>query len=181
VGLFRPPRGFAAGDDSATSESTSADTKAASDTEWQNLLPGRLKKAYRIIKAAPLVVLLAGVIALGAALLTLDGFLSAIGRFADILIPHTRSIIICAAVSIAVLVLGVLLLNYRTRKLIAEYEYRREVLEKTGIIIIDKGTRALSADPSGDVPYVLVSGESLGETKPKALPATDEKPEQPQT
>jgi hypothetical protein len=145
---------------------TREETSFGEDRVWQNLLPERMRRFYNITRAAPLVVLLAGAIALGAALLTLDGALSALGRFADVLIPHARALIVCASVLIGVFALGVLLLNYRTRKLIAEYEFRREVLEKTGIVILDKGTRALP--PEGvNVPYALLSGEG-GEAK--ALP-----------
>jgi hypothetical protein len=171
VGLFRPPRLSAQNEEDAqTRGADDAQTRkerfSGEDRVWQNLLPERMRRFYNIIRAAPLVVLLAGAIALGAALLTLDGALSALGRFADVLIPHARALIVCASVLIGVFALGVLLLNYRTRRLIAEYEFRREVLEKTGIVILDKGARALPAD-GVNVPYAILSGEGDGI---KALP-----------
>ncbi|MDR3177184.1 MAG: hypothetical protein LBU06_11720 [Desulfovibrio sp.] len=176
VGLFRPPRlssqsgegARAQGENGAQqgTDGAGGETSSGEDRVWQNLLPERMQRFYNIIRAAPLVVLLVGAIAFGAVLLTLDGALSALGRFADVLIPHARALIVCAAVLIGIFTLGVLLLNYRTRKLIAEYEFRREVLEKTGIVILDKGARALPAD-GVSVPYAVLSGES-GEIK--ALP-----------
>lgn len=150
VGLFRTPAG------------------ALSEKDWQKLLPARMQKFYRIIKGAPVVAVLAGIVALGAALLTLDGALSAIGRFGSALMPHLPVIIggICALA--AVIVMAVIWLNFRTRRLIAEYEFRREVLEKTGVIIVDKGSTPLPPGGVGDVPYAIVSAE---DAQIKALPS----------
>jgi hypothetical protein len=127
VGLFRP----------AGSVGT-ADGKA-----WHELLPERPAKLYRILRGLPTVALLAGTVILGAALLTLDSVLSALGRLASALTPHIGTLLICLSVLTGLIAAGVLLLRYRTRKMLAEYEYRRDVLEKTGIIIVEKDSRAL--------------------------------------
>lgn len=163
VGLFRAPGG------------------AASEQEWQKLLPERIQKIYRIVKGAPAVAVLVGVVLLGAALLTLDGALAALQRFGSALLPYLPHIIGGIAGIVVVAILTVAWLNYRTRRLIAEYEFRREVLEKTGVIIVDKGSTALPPGGIGDVPYAIVAGDSL---EPQALPPspvtpmTDESVEQ---
>lgn len=158
VGLFRAPGG------------------AQAEKDWQRMLPERLQKLYRIFKGAPVVVVLVGLVALGAAVLTLDGALSAVGRFGSSLLPYLPWIIggVCGVAG--VIVLAVTWLHFRTRRLIAEYEFRREVLEKTGVVIVDKGSVALP--PGGgatDVPYALVSGggEADGHAR-AALPAGNE-------
>lgn len=156
VGLFRPPGG------------------AYSEQEWQKLLPARMQKLYSIIKGAPVVVVLVGIVLLGAALLTLDGALSALQRFGSALLPYLPHIVGGIAGIVAVAIIAVVWLNYRTRRLIAEYEFRREVLEKTGVIIVDKGSAALPPGGEGDVPYAIVSGEEPGI---RALPPGDEAPQ----
>lgn len=155
VGLFRAPGG------------------ASSEQEWQRLLPGRLQKLYRIIKGAPVVVVLVGIVLFGAALLTLDGALTAIKQFGAALAPYIPHIVGGAALVLCVVIIAIAWLNFRTRKLIAEYEFRKEVLEKTGVIIVDKGSSALPPGGLGDVPYTLVSGESPA----RALPPGDSRPD----
>ena len=142
VGLFRAPGG------------------ASSEQEWQKLLPERMQKLYRIIKGAPVVAVLIGIVLLGAALLTLDGALGALQRFGSALLPHLPYIIGGIGGVVVVAILAVAWLNYRTRRLIAEYDFRREVLEKTGVIIVDKGSTALPPGGEGDVPYAIVSGQT---------------------
>lgn len=149
VGLFRAPQ------------------SASSEQEWQKLLPDRLQTLYRFIKGAPVAVVLVGLVALGAAVLTLDGAMGALSRLGEVLLPHLPWIIGGLAGIVCVTVIAVVWLNYRTKRLIAEYDFRREVLEKTGVIIVDKGSTPLPPGGVGDVPYALVSGE---EDIPAALP-----------
>ena len=151
VGLFRAP-----GD-------------AASEAEWQKHLPERLQKIYRIVKGAPVLVILLGVILFGVGVLTLDGAFSAVRRFGSALVPHLPYIVGGIAAVLCVIIVAVVWLHYRTRRLIAEYEFRREVLEKTGVIIVDKGSTSLPPGGVGDVPYALVAGED-GEKGFSALP-----------
>ena len=153
VGLFRPPT---AGQES--------------EQEWQQHLPQRLQRLYRIVKGAPAAVILLSIVALGAALMTIDGALGLVVDFASALKPHIPYIAGALAAMLTVIALAVIWLNYRTRRLVAEYQFRREVLEKTGVIIVDKGSTALPPGGIGDVPYVLVSGEEDG-FAPKALPS----------
>lgn len=152
VGLFRSPGG------------------AASEAEWQKLLPGRMQRLYRIVKGAPAVVVLLGLVLLGVAVLTLDGAIDALARFGSVLLPYVPHIVGGVAGFGVALVLAIVWLHYRTRRLIAEYDFRREVLEKTGVIIVDKGSAALPPGGIGDVPYALVSGTDPDAIRPKALP-----------
>jgi hypothetical protein len=154
VGLFRAPAG------------------AASEKEWQMLLPQRMQKLYRIIKGAPVVAVLVGIVALAGALLTLEGALSALKEVGQALRPHVPFIVGGIAALASVIVVAVAWLNFRTRRLIAEYEFRREVLEKTGVIIVDKGSTPLPPGGVGDVPYALVAGEE--DARIKALPAAQQ-------
>lgn len=140
------------------------------DQEWQRHLPERVQRLYRIVKGAPVAVVLLAIVALGAALLTIDGALGLVRDFAAALKPHLPYIIVALAATLSIVVLAVVWLNYRTRRLIAEYQFRREVLEKTGVIIVDKDSTALPPGGLGDVPYVLVSGDE-GASSRAALPA----------
>lgn len=153
VGLFRAPCG------------------ASTEQEWQKLLPARMQKLYRIITGAPVVAVLLGLIALGAGLLTLEGAFSTIARFGSALVPYIPHIV-AGLTAIACFIIGaVVWINARTRRLMAEYEFRREVLEKTGVIIVDKGSTPLPPGGTGDIPYAVVSAKDAEKILPHALPA----------
>ena len=154
VGLFRKPKG------------------TDSEAEWQKQLPDRMQRLYRIIKGAPVVVVLLGVVALGAALLTIDGALSALSSFSSALTPYIPHIIGGLVAVLAVIIGAAVWLNYRTRRLYAEYEFRREVLEKTGVIIVDKGSTPLPPGGTGNVPYAVLEAGSLSSAQ-KALESGD--------
>jgi hypothetical protein len=134
--------------------------------EWQQRLPERMRRLYRILKGAPVVVVLTGLIVLGAALLTLDGALSAIASAASVLTPYIPHLVGGAAFVLGVAVAAAVWLNYRTRRLYEEYAFRREVLEKTGVIIVDKGSSPLlSGAPDAGGAAALEAGAAA----PKAL------------
>ena len=153
VGLFRKPKG------------------PDSEAEWQKQLPERMQRLYRVIKGAPAVVVLLGVVALGAALLTIDGALSAVASFSSALTPYIPYIIGGIAAVLAVAIGAAVWLNYRTRRLYAEYEFRREVLEKTGVIIVDKGSTPLPPGGMGNIPYAVL--EAGSKPSQKALESGD--------
>lgn len=148
---------------------------ADADQEWQRHLPERAQRLYRIVKGAPAAAILLAIVAMGAALMTIDGALGLVLSFAAALKPHIPYIVISVAALLAVVALAAVWLNFRTRRLIAEYQFRREVLEKTGVIIVDKGSTALPPGGLGDVPYILVSGEEKN-ASPAALPAGSARP-----
>jgi hypothetical protein len=142
------------------------------DQEWLRHLPERIQRLYRIAKSAPAAIILLGIVALAAAMMTVDGALGLVLGFAAALRPHIPHIVIAAAALLAVVVIAVAWLNFRTRKLAAEYQFRREVLDKTGVIIVDKESSALTSGAFVDVPHVLVSGEEAGAPR-AALPAAN--------
>jgi hypothetical protein len=151
VGLFRErKRRSAPGADASgtlRAEEENAGGQAAADAEaWETLLPERPARLFRILRSVPAVALLVGIILLGAALLTLDSVLGALGRVASVFAPHAEMLVICLSAATCFVAAGVLLLRYRTRKMREEYAFRREVLEKTGVIIVEKGSRALPPD-----------------------------------
>ncbi len=131
------------------------------DEEWQRHLPERIQKVYTIIKRAPAVVLLLGLIALGVALFTLDGAFQALEQFLTLFRPYILHILIATVALILILGLGSFWLSYRTRKLYADYEYRRAVLEKTGLIIVGKNNFILSGDQTTLTPIAAESAKAL--------------------
>lgn len=167
-------------------------SSAKQDEEWQRHLPERVQKVYTIIKRAPAVVLLLGLIALGVALFTLDGAFQALEHFLTLFRPYILHILVAVAVVILILGLGSFWLSYRTRKLYADYEYRRAVLEKTGLIIVGKNNFILSGDqttltpiaaetakalPQGQVPHTNTEANTPpkpSSTTPAATPQTND-------
>ena len=113
------------------------------DAEWQKHLPEKLRKAYSIIARAPAVVLLFGLLLLGTALFTIEGALQAMESLLALLIPYVPHILAGIGVLLALIGVSAFFFAYRTRKVYAEYEYRRAVLEKTGMIIVDKRSLVL--------------------------------------
>lgn len=102
-------------------------------------LPERLRKVYAIIQGAPTVVLLLGVLLLGVALFYLDGAVEALKLFGLAAAPALPWIAGGVIAAWCVAYVARIWLNYRTRKLQAEYDFRREVLERTGIVIVERG------------------------------------------
>ncbi len=140
------------------------------DSEWQKHLPERLQRFYRIVKGAPALAVLLGVVALGAALLTLEGALDSLGGIGRALVPYIPHLAAGVALVLAVFIGAGAWLNYRTRRLHEEYAFRREVLERTGVVIVDKGSQALPG-ANGSMPPVLEAGQVF---EAQALPPAEE-------
>jgi len=102
-------------------------------------VPERLRRFYAIIRNAPTVVLLLGIMLLGAGLFFVDGAFSALVRLGGALTPYVPWIAGSIAAMIAVCYLVHRWFVYRHHRMMQEYEYRREVLERTGIVLVDKG------------------------------------------
>ncbi|MDR2161558.1 MAG: hypothetical protein LBO77_05385 [Desulfovibrio sp.] len=128
--------------------------------EWQRRLPERMRRLYLIIRGAPAAVVIAGLIALGVALLTIDGALSAAAALTVHLAPHIPLLIGGLVFVLGVAIAAAAWLHYRSRRLYEEYAYRREVLEKTGVILVDKGSIPLVPDGRSLVP-ALEAGQAL--------------------
>lgn len=114
--------------------------KSDEDEAWRQDLPERLRKVYAIVQGAPTVLLLVGVMALGAALFYIDGAMTALFRLGSSVEVYLPWIIGALAGGWCIAYLARIWLNYRSKRLEAEYAFRREVLERTGVIIVDRGS-----------------------------------------
>lgn len=126
-------------------------------------VPERLRHFYAMVRNAPTVVLLLGILLLGAGLFFVDGAFSALVSLGGALTPYIPWIAGSAAGLLAVCFLVQRWFAYRQRRMEQEYAFRREVLERTGIVLVDRGCVPL---PQNDQQRaMLVSAESA-----KALP-----------
>ena len=124
-------------------------TAAAQDHQdpEQDHLPEGLRRFYAMVRNAPTLVVLLGILLLGAVLFFAEGALSALGRAGVALIPYIPWIAGSLAALLAVCFIGHAWFVYRQRRMEQEYAYRREVLERTGMVLMDKSCVALP--PSG--------------------------------
>ena len=118
-------------------------------------VPERLRRFYAIIRNAPTVVLLLGIMLLGAGLFFVDGAFSALMRLGGALTEYIPWIAGSLAALIAVCYLVHRWFVYRHHRMQQEYEYRREVLERTGIVLVDKGCIPL---PQNEVQRLALGG-----------------------
>ncbi len=108
---------------------------ASSDADQ---VPERLQRFYAIIRNAPTVVVLLGILLLGAALFFVDGAFTALVGLGQSLTPYIPWIAGSVAAMIAICYLVHRLFVYRHHRMQQEFAYRREVLERTGIVLVDK-------------------------------------------
>lgn len=126
-------------------------------------VPERLQRFYAMVRNAPTVVLLLGILLLGAGLFFVDGAFSALVRLGGALTAYIPWIVGSATALLAVCFLGHRWFVYRQRRMEQEYAFRREVLERTGIVLVNKGCVPLPRSEEQRV--MLVEAESV-----KALP-----------
>lgn len=137
----------------------------AGSSPEEDKLPEGLRRFYAMVRNAPTLVVLLGILLLGAGLFFAEGALSALGRAGAALIPYIPWIAGSAAALLAVCFLGHAWFVYRQRRMEQEYAYRREVLERTGMVLMDKSCVAL---PPADAAGAPVPG--LPPAAPAALP-----------
>ncbi len=130
----------------------------------QENLPEGLRRFYAMVRNAPTLVVLLGILLLGAGLFFAEGALSALGRAGVALIPYIPWIAGSAAALLAVCFLGHAWFVYRQRRMEQEYAYRREVLERTGMVLMDKSCVALPP------PDAAAPAPGLPPAAPAALP-----------
>ena len=152
VGLFRTLRGH------------------EEDQAWEKKLPDRMRRVYALIQGAPTVVLLLGVIVLGALLFFVDGALGMLMQMAQRLEVYLPWILASVGAIVCVGLVARYWFAYRSDRVAEEYAFRREVFEKTGVIIVDKGSIPLS--PGTDGGYALPAATDT------ALPQGEELPEE---
>ncbi|MBB5144036.1 hypothetical protein [Desulfovibrio intestinalis] len=112
-----------------------AASAASSDADQ---VPERLQRFYAIIRNAPTVVVLLGILLLGVALFFVDGAFTALVGLGQSLTPYIPWIAGSVAAMIAICYLVHRLFVYRHHRMQQEFAYRREVLERTGIVLVDK-------------------------------------------
>ncbi len=137
------------------------------DETWQNELPTRLRKAYIVIKNAPTVVLLVGILLLGAGLVYVDGAINALFALSKEITQYLPWIIGAIVLVWCVGYAGRMWFAYRTRRLEEEYAFRREIFERTGQIIVDRGAMQL---PPAEQNIKAIEGATIGGTTIEALP-----------
>lgn len=141
-----------------------ADSPGGGQNADDDQVPERLRRFYAIIRNAPTVVLLLGIMLLGAGLFFVDGAFSALMRLGSALTDYIPWIAGSLAALIAVCYLVHRWFMYRHHRMQQEYEYRREVLERTGIVLVDKGCIPL---PQNEVQRLALGGQVV---EAKALP-----------
>ena len=142
-----------------------AEAQAGAQSADDEQVPERLRRFYAIIRNSPTVVLLLGIMLLGAGLFFVDGAFSAIVRLGSALTDYIPWIAGSLASMIAVCYLVHRWFMYRHHRMQQEYEYRREVLERTGIVLVDKGCIPL---PQNEMQRLALGGQVV---EAKALPA----------
>ena len=141
-----------------------AEAQAGAQNADDEQVPERLRRFYAIIRSAPTVVLLLGIMLLGAGLFFVDGAFSALVRLGGALTDYIPWIAGSLAAMIAVCYLVHRWFMYRHHRMQQEYEYRREVLERTGIVLVDKGCIPL---PQNEMQRLALGGQVV---EAKALP-----------
>lgn len=155
---------------------------AEEEAEWQARLPERFQRVYRFLKGAPVAVVLLALIIAAITLATIDGAFTAFVRVAAVFAPYTPHIVISlAAIICCFLVVGAWF-KFRTRKLEAEMAFRREIFERTGMLIVEKDHIALppggGQGVAGQAALPQVLDAEVVETEKAALPAGES--EEPQ-
>lgn len=122
-----------------------AEVDEAGETENRGAsnVPDGVNRFYASVRRAPAVVLLAATLFCGGALFFVDGAFAALGRLAMALVPYAPWLVASLGVLLAVCFIGHALMVYKQRKMENEYAWRREVLEKTGLVLMDKKSVAL--------------------------------------
>ena len=148
------------------------------EAAWAGQLPERAMKAYRLLKDAPLFMVCFALIALGATLLVIDGAFGLIAGVLGALVPYAPYFI--GGITVFAVAIAGLMAYFRhaSNKLAAEYAFRREVLEKTGVILLNEKGKAILPPGGGRDKYAIASiaeitcetGPVIEATPVKALP-----------
>lgn len=145
---------------------------------WAQQLPQKAQHAYRIIKDAPLFMVCFAFIALGATLLVIDGAFAFVSGVLHALIPYAPYFIGGLAFFATAIAAIMAWFRHANNKLMAEYAFRREVMEKTGVILLDdKGKAVLppggqrDAYAIGTINHIEANAGPILEAEPiQALP-----------
>ena len=117
----------------------------AMDEEHLRYMPERLRRLISLSRGLPTVILLGGLILLGVALYYLDAVIQMLLRIGDHVEVIAPWIMLGLVAAWCVSYLVRMWFLYKTRRMQEEYAFRREVLERTGIVIVD-GQKHIAAD-----------------------------------
>lgn len=155
-------------------------TREARDTgpggNGEEHLPEGMKRFYASVRHAPTLVLLLGILIVGVALFFVEGALAAIMELGKALLPYLPWIAGSLAAMLAICFVARAIMLYKQRKMENEFAWRREVLQKTGLVLVDKASVALPRD-SGQSALIAPETSMLppGETLDiESLPGGDE-------
>lgn len=125
----------------------------------ETAVPKNVQLIYSMVSNAPVIVILLGLIALGAALYFLD---TALGT----LRPYIPWILGSATTFLIICYIARLIFLSRHNRMEQEYAYRMHVFEKSGIIITDASSIPLTAEDIATTRKALADGKM-------ALPSSD--------
>lgn len=108
---------------------------------------GRAATFFAMVRGAPTVILFAGFVLMGAAVYYLDGVMALLLKLGDSFQTVAIWIIGALGVAFCVNACARAVLAYKTRKLEAEYAFRREVFERTGTVLMSAKQVALPTQP----------------------------------
>nr|WP_294512993.1 hypothetical protein [uncultured Bilophila sp.] len=100
-------------------------------------VPQRMQTFYALVRGAPTVILFAGFVLMCAAIYYLDGVMSLLLKLGEHF--HLVAIWVVGGFAAAWIISYVVRawMGYKTRQMEAEYAFRHEVLERTGMVILD--------------------------------------------
>lgn len=148
------------------------DAGGAAPVDETSLNP-RIQSFYAMVRSAPTVVLLLGIMLLGAGLFFIDGAFGALVRLGKDLLPYLPWLAGSAAALLSVCYVTHRWLLHRQRRMEQEYAFRREVLERTGIVLMDKNCLALPQDEEQRVRLAALPTVTGIPALPSAQPVLD--------
>lgn len=136
-------------------------------------LPEGMKRFYASVRHAPTLVLLLGALFAGVGLFFVEGAFSALVELGKALVPYIPWIAGALGALLAVCFLVHAIMVFKQRKMENEFAWRREVLEKTGLVLVDKSSVALPRDATQAAliaPETKALEDALDVTPRKELP-----------
>jgi len=115
-------------------------------------VPEHVQRFYNIMSHAPTIVILLGLIVIGACLFFLDSAMGVLGSIGQALSGYIPWILGSIAAFLVICYIARLFFLSRHRRMMQEYAYRMKVLETTGIIIASKGSEPLKLQDGRVVP-----------------------------
>ena len=98
---------------------------------------GRAGAFFALVRGAPTVILFAGFVLMGAAIYYLDGVMALLLKLGDSFQTVAVWLVGAFAAAWTASTIVRMFLTYKARQMEAEYAFRREVLERTGMVILD--------------------------------------------